>query len=126
MRLRRPGISVLRVGASLFFAGVVYLLWLAAFIPIMKADSRIGSMAGWTSAPVVTALGFTYGVLIFNRIAKAQEASFVRVFPWALIGCGVGAAVVYPFGPMLIVFGMFAAGTACMVVREVVLWLRAT
>jgi hypothetical protein len=42
---------------------------------------------------------------------------------WPLIGCSLGAAAVFWFGPMLIVFGMFVAGTASVVVREVLLQL---
>jgi len=30
----------------------------------------------------------------------------------------VGAAAVFPFGPMLIVFGMFAVGTLAVTIRE--------
>jgi hypothetical protein len=41
-----------------------------------------------------------------------------------MIGCAIGAAVVYWFGPMLIVFGMFAAGTASVALREVMLGIR--
>jgi Na+/H+-translocating membrane pyrophosphatase len=37
-----------------------------------------------------------------------------------LAGCAIGAAVVFYFGPMLIVFAMFALGTAGILTKEVV------
>jgi hypothetical protein len=36
----------------------------------------------------------------------------------------MGAAAVFWFGPMLIVFGMFAAGMASLVLREVILGFK--
>ena len=37
-----------------------------------------------------------------------------------MIGCALGAVAVIWFGPMLIVFGMFVAGTASIALREMV------
>ena len=50
-----------------------------------------------------------------------RKTRFFHILLWPLSGCAVGAGVVYWFGPMLIVFGMFAAGTASVIIREVVL-----
>ena len=52
---------------------------------------------------------------------STSKSKFLATFKWTLIGCTLGAAAVVYFGPMLIVFGMFAAGTASMVVRELLL-----
>jgi len=71
-------------------------------------------------APVVTAAGFAVGITVAERLGKRDEPSFIRIYVWPLVGCAIGATVVYPFGPMLIVFGMFAAGTASVAVREIV------
>ena len=41
-----------------------------------------------------------------------------------LAGCFAGALAVYPFGAMLIVFGMFGLGTVAVVVNEIIEWRR--
>jgi hypothetical protein len=76
----------------------------------------------WLLAPIVTAAGFTSGILLFEKRKKKKK--FLFIFLWPLIGCSVGAGVVYWFSPMLIVFGMFAVGTASIVLREGYLSLK--
>jgi hypothetical protein len=49
---------------------------------------------------------------------------FIHIYRWPLVGCAIGAGVVYWFGPMLVVFGMLAAGTASVVLREVSLTIK--
>ena len=71
------------------------------------------------------AAGFAVGVTMAERLGKKGRTSFIRIYVWPLVGCAIGAAVVYPFGPMLIVFGMFAAGTASVLVREIVIRSKA-
>ncbi len=71
------------------------------------------------SAPVTTAAGFALGIALFERLAGHSRTAFLRIFLWPLVGCAIGDGVVYWFGPMLIVFAIFAAGTASIAIREV-------
>jgi hypothetical protein len=112
---------VITVALSLFCAGVFYFAWLAAFLLAASPDGSIAQIVLRLLAPVVTAAGFSAGILVSERLFKADKSRPLRLFLWPLIGCAVGAGIVFRFGPMLIVFGMFAAGTASIVIREVVL-----
>ena len=112
--------AVLRLASSLLGAGVFYTAWMAAFFAATRSGSVIAETVLWLLAPVMTAAGFAVGVTMAERLAKKQRTSFIRIYVWPLVGCAIGAAVVYPFGPMLIVFGMFAAGTVSVAIREVV------
>jgi hypothetical protein len=118
MDLRRRLGMLARVGLSVVGAGVFYVLWLAAFLKAQEMGNPALIVAGWLSAPVVTAAGFAAGTAIIEPLAGSRWAGFFHILAWPLVACVVGAATVYPFGAMLIVFGMFAAGTAAMVLRE--------
>ena len=114
-----------RIAASLPGAGVFYLAWLAAFLLIPRIDRPAVGGVLWVSAPVVTAAGFATGIVLYDRLVRAPRLPFLRVLVWPLVGCAVGAGAVYWFGPMLIVFGMFAVGTAAVALREAVrLWQK--
>jgi hypothetical protein len=113
-----------RAGFSLVCAGVSYSIWLAVFLLALSRGSSMLEAIGYLSAPVVTAAGFAAGAAFTERLTGAGRTSFLRIFPWPLIGCAVGAAAVFWFGPMLIVFGMFAAGTGSVALRELVLGAR--
>lgn len=129
MTMRRRGATDLgclwggfaRVAFSLLCAGIFYSLWLGAFILFAESGRSFVKVIGWLSAPMATATGFATGIVILEHLARKSRTNFLRVFTWPLIGCAIGAAAVYWFGPMLIVFGMFAAGTASVALREVVL-----
>ena len=121
-----PGETVLRVITSLFCAGVFYFAWMGAFLLASKGDSSILKALLWLLAPIVTAMGFTIGIVLHAHLTKTLDVYFSRIFPWPLIGCTIGAGAIYWFGPMLIVFGMFVAGTASVVARDVVLRIKGT
>ena len=116
--------AFVRVTLSLFCAGIFYFGWLAAFLLAAELGSSILEVIGWLSAPVATATGFATGIAIFEHLTRTSKTKFFRIFTWPLIGCAIGAGAVYWFGPMLIVFGMFAAGTASVALREVVLSIK--
>jgi len=109
---------------SLFCAGVLYFVWMATFLLTRSLHGPIVEAALWLSAPVVTATGFATGIALSERLAEPAETRFSRILIWPLTGCAIGAGVVYWFGPMLIVFGMFVAGTASVALREVILTCR--
>ncbi|TET53379.1 MAG: hypothetical protein E3J64_03635 [Anaerolineales bacterium] len=115
----------IKVAVSLLCGGVCYAAWLVAFLLIDLSNGAIVEAVLWLLAPVVTAAGFATGVLLHARLTKTSEAGFFRVALWPLIGCAAGAAAVYWFGPMLIVFSMLAAGTASVMLREVLALRRA-
>ena len=112
---------VLRVASSLLGAGVFYVAWMASFLAVTGSDSVITETVLWLLAPVMTAAGFAVGVNVADGLVKKRRPSFIRIYVWPLVGCTIGAAVVYPFGPMLIVLGMFAVGTTSVALREVLM-----
>ncbi|MFQ5868631.1 MAG: hypothetical protein ACE5JC_01890 [Candidatus Zixiibacteriota bacterium] len=81
-------------------------------------DSSVLLAILWLSAPVVTAAGFAAGIVLHEYLTRANRTNFFRIFVWPLVGCAVGAGAVYWFGPMLTVFGMFAAGTTSIALRD--------
>jgi len=111
---------VVKVIVSLAFAGVFYTCWMAIAISVLKsgAHNSVLNAILWPSAPAITAAGFAAGIAIFDRLSGATKPGFLNAFKWSFIGCAVGAAAVFPFGPMLIVFGIFAVGTAAVSLRE--------
>ena len=113
-----------RVSLSVVGAGAFYFCWLAAFLTANETGNPVLIAAGWLLTPVVTAAGFAVGAALLEPRRSAGKVGLLRIFAWPLVACVVGAATVYPFGPMLIVFGMFAAGTAAMVLRELLLASR--
>ena len=112
--------ALVRVTVSLLCAGIGYSVWMAALLLSTRLDSPVLEAILWPLAPVATATGFAGGIAVFERVTGASRTRFFRILIWPLIGCAIGAGVVYWFGPMLIVFGMFAAGTASVALREVV------
>ena len=119
----RPLCGVLiRVILSVVFAGIFYTAWLAITIPALKSglDSLILKAIIWLAAPLTTAAGFATGVAIFELFPGTSKSKFLNIFKWSLIGCTIGAGSVAWFGPMLIVFGMFLAGTASITLREII------
>lgn len=116
--------ALARIAVSLLFACILYITWMAVFLLCTSVDSLVVETILWLLAPVTTAAGFAAGAAIMERRASKTRASFLRTFVWPLLGCAVGAGVVYRFGPMLIVFAMLAAGTASMALREMVGFLK--
>lgn len=123
MDLKRLRRTVTRVFCSLFCAGVFYSVWLASFLASVGPGNTTAPAALWLSAPVVTAAGFAAGIALHERLTEQSRDPFLSIFLWPMIGCAAGAGAVFWFGPMLIVLGMFGAGTAAIVLREVVVHL---
>lgn len=121
MKIRPVAISIATVAVSVLLAGVFWCGWLAVFVPAFKTGNAGLEVLGWLSAPVVTSLGFTVGVWIADRSLARRRENVLRLWLWPFIACSLAAAVVFWFGPMLIVFGMFAAGTVSVALRELAL-----
>jgi hypothetical protein len=120
MNLKNSYRLVIKVIVSLAFAGVFYTFWMAVAISVFKSGehSSVLDAVLWLSAPAITAAGFAAGIAIFDRLSRSRKPGFLNAFKWSFIGCPVGAAAVFPFGPMLIVFGIFGVGTAAITLRE--------
>jgi hypothetical protein len=116
--------ALVRIACSLLGAGLFYAAWMILFLLTSGSAGPFIQAILWLLAPVMTAAGFALGVTLVDRFAGHGRTAFLRIFPWPLIGCAVGAGIVYWFGPMLIVFAMFAAGTAGIALRELHLLRR--
>jgi hypothetical protein len=121
MNIRRVLDMLARTAFSILFGGLFYTGWMAVSIPVFKAELGRPVLTAllWLLAPIATAVGFATGVKMFELRPGARKSKFANVLKWSLVGCGVGAAVVVWFGPMLIVFGMFMAGALSVALREV-------
>jgi hypothetical protein len=112
-----------RVALAVLLAGVFYAAWMAVAIPTIKAGSGgwIVKVVLWILAPIVTGFGFALGPKIFDLFAPAaRRTSLWKAYKWCLAGCAIGGGVLWLFGPMLIVFGMFTAGTLIAAVHAVI------
>jgi hypothetical protein len=122
MAIKRLLEVIVRAVLSVIFAGIFYTGWMAFAIPVFK--SEFGGLAlkavTWILAPILTGLGFSAGSKIFELLPTTCKTSFLEIYKWCLTGCVIGAGIVWVFGPMLIVFGMFIAGTMSVVLHEVV------
>jgi hypothetical protein len=112
---------LIKIVLSLTCAGITYFGWLGLFILMTESFGSLVRGILWFAAPVATATGFATGISIHEHATGTRKDNFPSVFAWPLLGCAVGAVAIYWQGPMLIVFGMFAVGTASVVLRELVL-----
>lgn len=119
MNLKYVWRASVRTFLSAFSAGIFYSVWMAAFLLVEKLDILVVEYILWALAPAVTAAGFATGILVMDRMAGTRSTKFLHIFIWPLVGCAIGAIVVYWFGPMLIVFGMFVCGSLGIALREI-------
>jgi hypothetical protein len=94
------------------------------FLVSTPYHSRFSRGLLWIVAPVITALGFFAGAALFNRFRRLPRLPLSRLYFYPLLGCSIGAAVVFPFGPMLIVLGMCLLGSLSMLLFEFVAFRR--
>ena len=112
-----------RVALSILLAGAFYTGWMTVAIPTIKAGfgGWIVKVVLWVLAPMVTGFGFVLGPKIYDLFSPATgKSSLWKAYKWCLAGCAIGGGVLWLFGPMLIAFGMFAAGTLSVAVHEVI------
>jgi hypothetical protein len=74
----------------------------------------------WIIAPIITGLGFFAGAALYIRFRRLPHPPLLRLYLYPLTGYSIGAAVVFPFGPMLIVFGMCLFGSLSILLFELV------
>ena len=92
---------------------------LPAFLFLSSFNALLDAFL-WLMAPILTGLGFALGIVVFDKLVKVQGGPFGIILLWPLIGCVLGAASVYWFGPMLIVFSMLTVGTLSVSLREII------
>ncbi len=109
-----------RIIISVIFAGVFYIGWLAVAIPVLKSGPLFAKALCWLSAPFVTGAGFAVGTALFELLPGTRKSKLRDIVLWPMAGCAIGAAVVFFFGPMLIVFAMFGLGTTSVLAKEIV------
>jgi hypothetical protein len=112
---------VTRIAMSIFLAGVFYTGWMAIAIPTIKTGfgGLLIKVILWILAPIVTGFGFALGSKVFELfVLKTNKSLFWKTYKWCLAGCTIGGGIFYIFGPMLIVFGMFATGTLIVILQE--------
>jgi hypothetical protein len=107
-----------RVFTSTIFGGIFYSIWLAVFLLLSPVDGFQETIL-WLVSPIITAIGFASGIMVYDHFSRSTKLPFIRLVSWPLIGCIIGAVIVYWFGPMLIVFSMLALGAISVAVREV-------
>jgi hypothetical protein len=116
---------IVRVSAPRFVLSVTcgaafYVAWMAIFLATAPYHARSPLVRGalWVLGPVVTGVGYTTGAAVFMRLRRLGPIPFGRLLGFPLLGCAVGAAVVSPCGPMLIVFGMCFMGSMAVLLFE--------
>lgn len=111
-------VSVPRFVVSVVSGAAFYVAWMAVFL--VSRPYHVPFLRGllWILAPIVTGLGFSAGAALFTRCSNLAGIPFRRLCCYSLCGCCIGAAAVFPFGPMLIVFGMCLLGSLAMLLFE--------
>ena len=113
-------VSVPRFVVSVLFGAAFYVAWMALFLVCHPNCSALFRGLLWILAPIITGLGFFAGAALFIRFRRLPHPPLLRLYLYPLIGCSIGAAVVFPFGPMLIVFGMCLLGSLSILLLELV------
>ncbi|MDH4241087.1 MAG: hypothetical protein OEW48_16130 [Phycisphaerae bacterium] len=113
-------VSVPRFVVSVLFGAAFYVAWMALFLVCSGYCSPLFRGLLWILAPVITGLGFFAGAALYIRLRRLTHPPFLHIYLYPLTGCSIGAAVVFPFGPMLIVFGMCLLGSLSILLFEFV------
>ena len=111
-------ISAPRLVVSVVSGAAFYVAWMVVFLVSRLYQFPLFRGLRWILAPITTGLGFSAGAALFARFRHLHHIPFRRLCCYPLLACSVGAAVVFPFGPMLIVFGMCLLGSLAMLLFE--------
>ena len=113
-------VSVPRFAVSVLFGAAFYVAWMASFLVCSAYLSPLFRGFLWIFAPIITGLGFFAGAAFFIRFCRLPHPPLLCLYLYPLTGCSIGAAVVFPFGPMLIVFGMCLLGSLSILLFEII------
>lgn len=114
-------LKCIKICISIIFGAIFYLIGLVIFLITPFVDNAIFILIKWALLPITTAFGFAFGIWLFERKLIDQKSSFRKILAWTLVGCIIPSIIVFPFGPMLIVFAMCFGGTLSVILREVFL-----
>jgi hypothetical protein len=108
----------LRVLSSLIGAIIMFAFWLMTVLAGMPRPPVPPSFAVTLTAPVITAVGFSLGMLVADKLTRTRQGGVRGTFLWSFIGGTVGTLMMFPFGGMMAGFGMFGLATATVLIRE--------
>jgi len=120
-------LKYMKILTSVTSGAIFYLVGLAVFL---STDNYIINnifvssliiFIRWAMLPLITALGFAFGIWSFEREETQKHSKFKRILIWPLAGCIIPSIIIFPFGAMLIVFAMFLGGTLSIILRELML-----
>ena len=111
-------VSISRFITSFLGAFLFNVPWLILFISFGKLPGGIIRIVLWCIAPLVIASGYSYGIIIYDRVVFSNRDSFLLVLPWALLGCLFGEIVALSSGPMVIGLSIFTFGGIAVLLRE--------
>lgn len=123
-KVPRPWAAAIKFVSAVLGAGLFYSGWMAVFLLVGAPAGSLVRLVLWLLSPGITAVGFAIGASTGQRLTGLETSVWREHFGWALGGCVLGAAVVVYYGPMLIVFGMLATGTAGLVLLELLRALK--
>ena len=111
-------VSITRLIISFLGAFLFNVPWLILFISFGKLLGGIIRVVLWCIAPLIIASGYSYGIIVYNRIVFSNRDSILLILPWALLGCVLGEIVTLSSGPMVIGLSIFTLGGLAVLLRE--------
>jgi len=111
-------VSISRFITSFLGAFLFNVPWLILFISFGKLPGGIIRIVLWCIAPLVIASGYSYGIIVYDRVVFSNRDSFLLILPWALLGCVSGEIVALSSGPMVIGLSIFTLGGIGALLRE--------
>jgi hypothetical protein len=111
-------VSISRFITSFLGAFLFNVPWLILFISFGKLPGGIIRIVLWCIAPLVIASGYSYGIIVYDRVVFSNRDSFLLILPWALLGCVSGEIVALSSGPMVIGLSIFTLGGIAVLLRE--------
>ncbi len=97
---------------------MAYAAWLTMVRVTMPQSPDAITFPVMLTGPVATAFGFAAGTMLSERLIRGYRMPLSRAILWPLVGCMVGALLIYPFGPTLVVYGTFGMGIVTALTRE--------
>jgi hypothetical protein len=111
-------VSITRFITSFLGAFLFNVPWLILFISFGKFPGGIIRVVLWCIAPLIIASGYSFGIIVYDRVVFSNRDSFHLILPWALLGCVFGEIVALSSGPMVIGLSTFTIGGIAVLLRE--------
>ena len=111
-------ISITRLISAFIGAFLSNIPWLILFIVVGKSPGEIIRIVLWCIAPLFIATGYSFWIIVYDRIVLYERDSYRKIIPWALSGCVIGEILALISGPMVIGVSVFTGGGAALLLRE--------